>query len=78
MGLIAALFFIGFMLGSLIFPRMADIYGRRPLVLWSFIIQVISDLLMLYARSLPVLYSGLFLLGLRFSPGFQVPYVLLL
>lgn len=78
LGLIGALFFVGFMIGSLFFPRLADIFGRKPVTFFSFFFQIITDFMILYAPNLATLYAALFILGLRFSPGFQVPYVMML
>lgn len=78
LGLLGALFFVGFMIGSLFFPRLADIYGRKLVTFFSFFVQIMTDFMMLYATNLATLYAALFLLGLRFSPGFQVPYVMML
>ena len=66
------------MVGSLVFPRMADICGRKLIVLSSFIVQVIVMIMMLLAPNLETIYVALFLLGLKVPPGNQVSYVMML
>lgn len=57
------------MLGALIFPRMADLWGRKPIVLGSFVVQAIVMIMMLLARNLETIYVALFILGLKVPPG---------
>ena len=57
------------MVGALIFPRMADIWGRKPMILGSYVVQIIVMIMMLVAPDLNTIYGALFLLGLKVPPG---------
>ena len=78
LGLIGSIFFIGWMLGALVFPRLADLWGRKPIILGSFAAQLLVILMLLLATNLETVYAALFILGLKVSPGNQVSYVLML
>ncbi len=68
-------FFIGFMIGAIVFLRLSDIVGRRPVVLVGYLLQIISSIILLSASNIETLYVGLFLLGLKSSPQVQVAYI---
>ena len=55
------------MIGSLIFPVLADKYGRRKFTYLGIYLSLIAYLLMLIFPSIPTAYFGIFLLGITFN-----------
>ncbi len=77
-GFIGACYFLGFFVGSIFFPRLADIIGRKPVGLtglFSFIIIVIA---VTFSTNFIGLYVLMFLMGLRTPMNTQVVYIHLL
>ena len=52
----------------MIFPRVSDLYGRKPVVFGSFLVHILVLLLFFFAKNLSTIYAGLFILGLKTSP----------
>ena len=78
-GLIGLCFFAGIIVGALIFPRAADIVGRKPVILLGFILHVGIMGALLFCQGLkPVLYIAVFLLGLKALMNSHIAYVLLM
>lgn len=75
MGLIGSLYFVGFMLGAIIFLRLSDICGRKPVAIGAYIVHIIVTIMLLAAPNLETIYAALFLLGLKTSPNGQVTYI---
>ena len=63
-GLIGTIYFFGFIAGSTYFPRLADIYGRRPFVIVGGFIQSICTLLLIFSPNLMVIYFNMFMIGI--------------
>ena len=61
-------------MGCLIIPRLGDLYGRKPIYLWSMIVQGPVILLLCFINSLPIMYILVFIFGWsiigRMSCGF--------
>lgn len=64
MGLIGSCYFIGFMVGALFIPRLADIFGRRWIIIVGLACNVLGVLLIVFASSLGFIYAALIILGL--------------
>ena len=75
MGMIGVSVAFGFALGSLIFPRMADIYGRQMIFRYFFPLHFIGIAIILWVHSIYGLYLGLFLIGLASTVRTVVAYV---
>ena len=68
-------FFIGYTLSSIIFPRLADIYGRKIIFVTIFPLHLIGTALILLIPSSYIIYIGLFLIGLGATIRTVVGYV---
>jgi len=62
-GLIGTIYFVGYIVGSTYFPRLADIYGRKPFVVVGALLQSICGLLLLYSNNLNLIYANMFMIG---------------
>ena len=47
-GLFGGVFFAGFSIGSLVLPKLSDIYGRKPLVLLGMSLHLLTGIKMLF------------------------------
>ena len=52
----------------MIFPRLSDLYGRKPVVIGSFFAHILVLILFFSAENLNTIYAALFILGLKTSP----------
>ena len=52
----------------MIFPRLSDLYGRKPIVIGSYFAQILVLVIIFLAKNLNAIYAGLFILGLKTSP----------
>lgn len=75
LGFMGTILFIGLFLSSLIFPRLGDIHGRKPIFIKYFFIHVIGVLLITIAYNIYWIYIGLFLVGLGSSIRIAIGYV---
>ena len=67
-GLIGAMIFIGWALGATFLPRLSDIYGRKPVYLYSMLGHFIAYLLItlstdLLTTTILMFFKGLFSVG---------------
>ena len=62
----------------MIFPRLSDLYGRKPIVIGSYFAHFIVLVIIFLAKNLNAIYAGLFMLGLKTSPMGQISYIQLL
>jgi MFS family permease len=67
--------FLGYMLSSIMFPRMADIYGRKKLFTSFFLFHIIGTCLILFVPVYYGIYIGLFCVGLASTIRTVVAYV---
>lgn len=73
----ASVNFIGFTIGSLLFVRLADTYGRKPVALWSTLVTPVGIIFLLFfATSLMNIYIIVFFMGLSYSTRSSVSYLL--
>ena len=75
MSLIGSMFFVGTFLGSFVLPRMADIYGRKPLFLIGLTLYICVVVALFFAKSLALLYILMFLGGVAETGRYYVAYV---
>lgn len=69
--------FIGFTIGSLLFVRLADIYGRKPVVIIATLVTPLGIIcLLLFGNSLIKIYIIFFIMGLSYSSRSSVSYLL--
>ena len=67
--------FIGYTVSSIVFPRMADLYGRKPLFTTIFLSHIIGTAAILFIPSYLSIYFGLFCVGLASTIRTVVAYV---
>ena len=75
MSVIGSMFFVGTFSGSFILPRMADIYGRKPLFLIGLSLYIIVVIALYFVKNLFTLYFLLFLGGISETGRYYVAYV---
>ena len=76
-GLFGSLYFVGFMVGSMTLLRLADIYGRRPLLLLGIAIHVVAVFFIIWLSSLIARYCFITLLGIATGITVNCTFVLL-
>lgn len=64
MGFIGSCYFIGFMVGALFVPRLADIFGRRWIIIFGLGFAVIGVVFVVFANSLAFIYAAMIILGI--------------
>ena len=74
-GLLGSTYFIGFAIGSIIFPRLADIIGRKPVELLGTLIYAILMLCFIFGSNMSGLFVTLGIFGLRSSMNLQISYI---
>ena len=74
-GLFGSSFFAGVVLGSLILPRLSDIYGRRRIALIGNILHVFSGVILLFSTKFSFALFLIFLMGLAMGARVFVGYV---
>jgi MFS family permease len=75
-GFMASVNFIGFTIGSLFFVRMADVYGRKPVLLIATSVSPIGiTCLIFFGKSLMSVYIIVFCMGLTYSTRTSVSYL---
>lgn len=73
--MIASSYFIGYLVGSLIFPCLADRYGRKPFELLGMVAYSLCLILIMSGESLVTLYVAMILFGLRCPLNTQISYI---
>ena len=76
--MIASCYFIGFLLGSLLFPCLSDRFGRKPFELLGLLAYSITLLLLIHGQNLTTLYGAMILFGIRCPLNSQISYIHLL
>ena len=64
-GLIGSLYFIGYLIGAVLFPRLADLIGRRKIEIVGCFAQTAVVVAFLCFRSPTALYITLLLFGIK-------------
>jgi len=62
--MIGTIYFVGYIAGSTYFPRLADVYGRKPFVVIGGFLQSICTLALVYSYSLTLVYVNMFIFGI--------------
>ena len=75
-GLLGAMSFISFAVGSAFITRLADIYGRKLVVILSSMVTPLGIIVMIYlAKSLIALYVLIFIIGLSYNARGSTAYI---
>ena len=75
-GLLGAMSFISFAIGSALITRFADVYGRRKVVIYSSLVTPIGLMCLIYfAKNLIVIYIFIFLIGLSYNARGSTAYI---
>jgi MFS family permease len=74
-GFIGSMFLLGTFIGSFILPRLADILGRKPIVLFGLFIYLVDVVGFIFCKNLYLAYGLLFLGGIAETGGYYVAYV---
>ena len=75
MSLVGSLFFTGTFLGSFLLPRLADIYGRKPLFLIGLGLYICVAFALIFVKNLGTLYFLMFMGGISETGRYYVAYV---
>ena len=75
LGLFGSMFFAGAFIGSLILPRLADLYGRRPIYLFGLSLYTMTAIIYPLSRSLHLNFVLIFLGGISESARYYVGFV---
>jgi MFS family permease len=75
LSLIGSSFFAGTFLGSFILPRLADVYGRKPIFMVGLIMYILTVQGLLFSTNKNVMYALLFLGGVSETGRYYVAYV---
>ena len=67
--------FVGYTFSSIIFPRMADIYGRKIIFRSFYIFHAIGTAIILFTPDYVGIYVGLFFVGAASTIRTSVGYV---
>ena len=62
---LSTIFFGGFLIGSLIILPLADVVGRRPLILTGLIIHLTINIILNFVHKMGYLYPYLVIFGIR-------------
>lgn len=71
-----SMFFVGSVVGSLIFGIMADKYGRLPILIISNIMALFGNGLTVFATNVPIFSLCRFVAGLATDSNFVMMYIL--
>jgi MFS family permease len=74
-GFIGSIFLLGTFIGSFIFPRIADIKGRKPMFLLGLSLYILVVIGLMLCKSLKLAYVLLFIGGLSEVGATYVAYV---
>ncbi|CDW80647.1 organic cation [Stylonychia lemnae] len=77
LGFIGSSFFIGAFIGSIIIPRLADIYGRKKPYMFGLILYALTSLIYPFSTSLYLNYFLIFLGGISEAGRYYVGFVYL-
>ncbi len=75
---LSTIYFSGFFTGSVIFLVLADIIGRKPIMLLGLLIHIALNISINYITSYTYLVIYLVLFGIRIPMASHVPYMLLM
>jgi len=75
LSMIGSSFFLGTFVGSFILPRMADVYGRRPLFMVGLVIYISVVFGLLLSTTKHMMYILLFFGGISETGRYYVAYV---
>mmetsp|Transcript_14781 Transcript_14781/g.25151 ORF Transcript_14781/g.25151 Transcript_14781/m.25151 type:complete len:441 (-) Transcript_14781:54-1376(-) len=73
--MIGSCFLLGAFIGSFILPRLADVFGRKPLFIVGLVLYIISVYFLLVSTNKTVMYSMLVLGGVSETGRYYVAYV---
>ena len=74
-GLFGSLFFVAVVLSSLLFPPLADKYGRKIVCVAGIGVACITQTILLFSTSRQFTYVLIFILGLAMAPRIFVGYI---
>ena len=75
LGYVGSSFFVGTFFGSFVLPRLADIYGRKPIFVLGLCLYLITIAILYFSTNLYVLYATLVLGGISETGRYYVAYV---
>ena len=75
--MLGMMIFIGWTIAAVIVPRLADLYGRKPLYLQNLVLQTVACLLLVVSKTPQITGLGLFLIGICCAGRWTVTYIYL-
>lgn len=76
-GLLGAIGFISFSIGSALITRVADVYGRRSVIIWASLVTPAGMVLLIFFAkySLYIIYAIVFSMGLTYNSRGSTAYL---
>jgi MFS family permease len=74
-GMIGSLLFAGLLLGSILITRLADIYGRKWILVGLVFVSTLAVLVINLTTSIYTLYTFIFIFGMTAASRFTICYV---
>ena len=62
--MMGSLYFVGFAISAGIVTPLADIYGRKVIVLWSMVIQLLAYIAIIYSTNIYAVITYYFIIGM--------------
>lgn len=78
MGAIGSLFFFSSFISVMIFPRMADIYGRKYIFIFGLYLHTIILVCFLFIKTLSYVYLLVFIYGIAEGAKDYIAYIYLM
>lgn len=74
LGLIGATFLLGIVVGCSFVTKLGDYYGRRPIYLFGLTLNFVLIVILIFAKSVILVYFCCFMLGISITARYYVGY----
>jgi MFS family permease len=76
-GWIGSILFVGWAAGSVVLPRLADIYGRKWIFLGSMMLNVVVGFVLIFSREIWLVMICQFFIGIIAVGRWTIGYIML-